>query len=419
MSHADGCAWSHAQVSAVVGAVVASLHQVTAAMRAWQDSLQAHYLERDCKRPKLDDSSAVVHVDATGSESYGSGGASTNHIASAHLTWLIAGQKHQIPVLDERVVSILRWLEDHQYALPAGVGDRHAYREAERLVQQYVAWKSTGSGVCKPVHRTKGALCTADFGCIVRVLSMNSPSYGQYCTDFLTFVRAANTLTLDTERSPVVPQHKDCYDCHLVQMGTHERVFLIPVDVFRNDARFVEEMAQALHGKRVQYWGGNDNRVLAWAAGVAGVQLRCNFVDVQTTALSDAVAAQYPTRTVCKSWTNSIWDAEPLSAAQVEYAAMDVVAAHAIAAGLPAPARRTVWVGNWPYDGTRKDLEDGLRGYGVVAAVEWVTTYGKTVAAFVTFERAESAASACNGASGAVTVRGRPLTVEWPHRRMD
>jgi len=434
-------------IAAAANLWMAALRQLTATSIACVARLDAYIANRapatrapdapESKRQKCDehsdgsssDSPPVVRVGSSvegSSSSSSSSSSARSHrarsIEYAHLQFLIVGQtwdRGQQPVLDERVVSILRWLDENTQGIPKSpenMRERWATHVTDGLVDRFLQDPSQPGS---RVQRTACALCTTDFGCVVRVLDRSSQSYVQDCADFLQFVRDTDTLTLDTERSPVLPKAKGCHECHLVQLGTHEQVTLIPVAVFQSDKKFVQDLAAALKHRTVQHWGGDDVHEFEWAADLACAVLQCRFVNVQPAGqrLKLAVEEAYRGRTLCKLLTNSVWSAAPLSAGQVEYAAMDVVAAHAIVARVPV-ARRRVFVKNWPYRGSRRELEEGLQSFGRVVDVDWLKSdrnNRQPYAAFVTFDRSESAHAAVGSPRGAIQVLGRTLSVEWPN----
>ncbi len=312
-------------------------------------------------------------------------------LTAAHYAWLVAHQDYQQGVderhYDERAHTILQSIHKSGLALP----DLSKHTPCAALMERERVSRETP----RPIHRLWGQLQPSDFMCDICFVSTTTERAS--CT---SFIRNCSKLSVDTERSPVRNQVSDDYSCHLVQLGTHRKVFLIPCYEMENDRNFAQALVDALAQKEVHFHGGDDNKRLARALGVHVSELPCTFVDMQGRfggkGLADVAADTFPGRCLCKAWTNSGWDVFPLRPGQAEYAAMDVAVLHAIVEDAAAEGRNELHVCRLQQNVTSTQLKAKFSAYGTVTSA--VKNTGQNFG-YVTFANSHDARAALHASS--------------------
>ena len=326
--------------------------------------------------------SDVVVAPATAGVSY--------QLTAAHYNWLVAQGASELQY-DQRVHTILKSIDKSGLARP-DVSKRSNFARIER--------NHAAGATPLPIPRLWGQLKPSDFKCEICFVNSMSDQYS--CTSFIS---GCSMLSVDTERSPVQKQRSGDYSCHLVQLGTHRRVYLIPCCDLKTDSSFALALVNALAHKKVHYHGGDDKKRLAQALGVRVSELRCTFVDMLTRfngkGLADVAAVTFPGRCLCKAWTNSGWDVFPLCTGQAEYAAMDVAVLHAIVEDAAAEGCNELHVCRLQPQITSTDLLTKFSLYGTVTRA--VKKNGENYG-YVTFENSHGARAALQDASTATGI---------------
>jgi hypothetical protein len=178
-------------------------------------------------------------------------------------------------------------------------------------------------------HPRPNALKLSHFRC--RAVVVNSDVTREEC---LQYMKDNATLSLDVE--DINPKFQNEEGCALIQLGTTERVFLIQVRAQLREP-FRTQLADVLRGKTLVHWGGNDaaalRRVLLPARGSQVTFTLKNVQQQWYSGRGNNLADVISSRTqhlLDKTWQLSGWDVAPLHAAQIEYAALDVVCCHAL-----------------------------------------------------------------------------------------
>ena len=160
-------------------------------------------------------------------------------------------------------------------------------------------------------------------------------------TECLLFIRSTPTISFDTERSVVVPNSQDPID--LLQVGTHERVFLIRVNWCAPE--MLRELMLALSDcDTLIHWGGQDDVKLQRLCGnqivsekIKNMQNVYSSGDPKMGLYSAAFNEFKPyftrppskgQKVIEEDWTMSGWNIPSLTPEQIGYAGLDVALLH-------------------------------------------------------------------------------------------
>jgi hypothetical protein len=172
-------------------------------------------------------------------------------------------------------------------------------------------------------------------------------------TACLRFIAATDPIALDTE-TRLLPE-SNC-DIDVIQLGTAAHVYI--VSPATESGAFMKALHAALTGKTVLHWGGNDVDKLASCMGAASLPI-ASSLDVQRDLFSgrgigicanDYTGGYYQ---MSKTWTCSGWDVRPLTAGQIEYAALDVAVLYVLWLSKRAENPFSVWSASCKVDSIR------------------------------------------------------------------
>jgi hypothetical protein len=163
------------------------------------------------------------------------------------------------------------------------------------------------------------------FGCEVVLVSNDAAR-----KDCLAFIDRESHLSFDTEST--IPK-KDSEGICLIQIGTTTNVFIIQVGIQSKD--FLFELGACLSDTKTLICWGDDQKALKKVVP----NISCTFQDLQTKfstkgqkrGIQNCVEDLFDKKYVLsKTWTLSGWDNPQLYKDQIRYAALDVVACHAL-----------------------------------------------------------------------------------------
>jgi hypothetical protein len=168
------------------------------------------------------------------------------------------------------------------------------------------------------------------FGCDTVIVQ--SAETRQKC---ISVISAGSAFSFDTESAQPKHSHEPI---SLVQIGTTVQVFVIHLSVDSgNDKVFLDALGEALRGKHLVHFDGDDRQQLC-----SVMECACtSFQNIQK-SMASSTKGKPPGLKECiermmhhryalsKVWTLSGWDSFPLNQDQVNYATLDVVCTHAL-----------------------------------------------------------------------------------------